>query len=1642
MASWNDSITSYYNNRFEDDNTAEDTDDSNRERQQEARRSHPSIAEALSLDVFPGATKQARQYIKELHATGELDTESGQARRAEEQAAAIGRGETVGGIDYKRVFGTGANLPELYGQKGAVIAKKFLKKETQKKLRNVLFEADPRDPSEKGLKVSGLQLMLSQNIKNDLIKQWEIHNPQQELPKNVLKTFTDASRGMAIKIQEDPAWLASKAEFMQGVKAVSYDLLIAGGAAVWNTGSIFQYMFDKVQDIFDKEGTDPDDFKYSKTGRQLVKSLADTFNSIHNETDDWKLFGMKVFPETNVAYKQRILRDEYGINADASTTEVILGLGRGTATSGARIGQFLAGGVGPNVGISLAVKGGAKAATKKFKAYAKDNAPFYSGPMPKNVDPVRIPLDKLSPGQFVKLESDYIRASRKFGFRLTNETGLKHLSLFVTRDIPGLITKPFHPALVRSGLKTGRLLQGAKEAGVAAKAGPYGSITGLNIRNRVKQITDKDREITKTYKEINDAFVTGNKNKVQALSEKVGVLEAEKFGLNLGIMTPNTKLIIGSELYAVMGHELAYQIGHEENAILYVLGGAMFGPSLGKFAVSGIRGTLGKWAVSGTRWYKGMPDFSADDPTTLERFFVGRDKARFYRWVTDADGNKRREMLKPWQRNTILQIIESSARHGRKDKILQDMTEVATFQKEMKELGVDSETFAMTLEEFTSLPILSALNEMNFASDQLTNFIGRLRPGSVRKLIDDNNRELDRLIAIKKLLEETFPDNLMQNAGETSQRMQAAMAAMLENRLINKLDTITALKNELTVMKKESLDIPGIYHGTDDNISTISAKLGELEVQLNKQLEDLYSSLTPDESRAFARLKEEVNDIVTIRRERSEQIGEVNPLSEFPAVHGANSNDPLDRFVSLAEAHHNRVKDHYDIEYREFFNTYGDLRFSVKNPEQNTIYEGALEANVSIMDHIYLIAKGEPTSDIMSKEFSKSVASMPVIVRIKEIFDLDAEKLIQKWRKDNTGEGRIFADDKEYEKFLTDILKDAKIPGFKRVTEKDSYLLWKIINNLVEGETNFSTKVRGNQNYKRLEDLEYSLGALHEVRRGLSDVQHSTLGRQEFTRHREYGNIGAVLSTNIRNLLDTSDQTYEIANKVRGGAEAYEILGKMYSVDYVARFRESEIGKLITGSNRKLSPIKDVSKSTYLRMNYDEKDWLNIINFKRANQSEEEAGLLYTRINKYFGETDIEKMIDAPKNIERGFVYDLKGDTTGIYKRREMRKEGDKDIEVQVDETVAVGEMVSSILNELNNRAIRDTMMLRTARATGKTKGIEATTELNTELVNMKSANIHAVFGGDEGLLNAASDELVTSVLNIIKQNEKLATSASKISSQFEIVFNNTESINQTMLRLMKRVEDQISLEGQAIGTKTIEEFADVFLSRGNVDVKRITELVDTLAGTLKESPTRVREALNNIIGHRIHQRIFSGDITNIKDTRGRPVKQLNIEEALDLFSSSKRNLILLKGGTESDANHINMVEGILEIMARQATKKNIKNVTMYSTKGLSPSSIISRIYAIDRGVVSPRYVMTEFMFIAFRRKAGRELELLLKDKELAELFFRILSTQKPLPMTEGTTQKIFRVLARTAAFARTNNELDDYLLATELEERSNNPLQ
>ena len=91
------------------------------------------------------------------------------------------------------------------------------------------------------------------------------------------------------------------------------------------------------------------------------------------------------------------------------------------------------------------------------------------------------------------------------------------------------------------------------------------------------------------------------------------------------------------------------------------------------------------------------------------------------------------------------------------------------------------------------------------------------------------------------------------------------------------------------------------------------------------------------------------------------------------------------------------------------------------------------------------------------------------------------------------------------------------------------------------------------------------------------------------------------------------------------------------------------------------------------------------------------------------------------------------------------------------------------------------------------------------------------------------------------------------------------------------------------------------------------------------------------------------------------------------------------------------------------------KGLMSYSTKGLSPSSWISRIYAIDRGVVSPRYVLTEALLVKLRKTRGNDLQAALEDPELLYYMNKILQTRQVLP--ESEVNAFNRVLKKAIAY-------------------------
>ena len=78
--------------------------------------------------------------------------------------------------------------------------------------------------------------------------------------------------------------------------------------------------------------------------------------------------------------------------------------------------------------------------------------------------------------------------------------------------------------------------------------------------------------------------------------------------------------------------------------------------------------------------------------------------------------------------------------------------------------------------------------------------------------------------------------------------------------------------------------------------------------------------------------------------------------------------------------------------------------------------------------------------------------------------------------------------------------------------------------------------------------------------------------------------------------------------------------------------------------------------------------------------------------------------------------------------------------------------------------------------------------------------------------------------------------------------------------------------------------------------------------------------------------------------------------------------------------------------------RKGVRGVVIDGiAQGLSIESWISRIYSINRGVVSPRYVAAEAMVKAIQMQGVSMVEMLLADKQFARLTLKILNSDQPL---------------------------------------------
>ena len=113
--------------------------------------------------------------------------------------------------------------------------------------------------------------------------------------------------------------------------------------------------------------------------------------------------------------------------------------------------------------------------------------------------------------------------------------------------------------------------------------------------------------------------------------------------------------------------------------------------------------------------------------------------------------------------------------------------------------------------------------------------------------------------------------------------------------------------------------------------------------------------------------------------------------------------------------------------------------------------------------------------------------------------------------------------------------------------------------------------------------------------------------------------------------------------------------------------------------------------------------------------------------------------------------------------------------------------------------------------------------------------------------------------------------------------------------------------------------------------------------------------------------------------------------------------------------------EAVAQVMADRGGKSRREFDVTGVPRKFSVESIISRVYAINRGVISPKYVGTEAVLQQMRNNDYKLLSSVLSDPEVGDAFLEMVRTGKPLTPNRQTS--FYNALVASAA--KMANEVD-----------------
>ena len=989
-----------------------------------------------------------------------------------------------------------------------------------------------------------------------------------------------------------------------------------------------------------------------------------------------------------------------------------------------------------------------------------------------------------------------------------------------------------------------------------------------------------------------------------------------------------------------------------------------------------------------------------DQTAALEKAPIIANKVRYIARVNEQGGLERLDKNK---RKKLQRIISAVKLGGITDNVLDQIEKVDKYRTAWTRLTGDAESFDSSFAAIVALQPLMALEDTTKTS--LTGMLGGIKIEHLQKHMEKAKANLDILNQAKLAFDNLTPQRLKQIEGDEELVDFVNGLIEMKRQADSTLGgTVKRLEIELDRLNDQFVQNQNSFKDRSGDISNAAATLKEMGEKIQKLKED--AGITPEAAGTDTRIavaeeqvgtaRQAVSELESAVRSQDTALSEATTAAEMLKEELGTPRIDKEGMQSgpTITVRSNAVIRSY-LEQGKPEKALFELALDVRNAKDSyfnrefaNLYKGV---EVDIDDSGFIgnifakwteISYGEDLSTTMRKLAGQE--SIPSDLRpvVGAIETASGRKLDEYF--ESLGEDGLLRRAELIEQYKSQFGEQAPIYN------------WLMLNTLKDaGEVK--------------EGLKWNLNDLDLLRRSLNNRASNLEGvrRQELLDLSE--NINETITSELR----------------RAGGEAAvqkrEVLRTRYRDEVRGGMYESAIGKLVHEARSRAGGMLDEGK---LIKEFD----LNTTLYG----DEIQFATFVEKLERFFGQPGRKVGGQAPK-------YTLTPETVV----------GD----------IRVGENLKAILTAMNHSAMLQSTVLKntnlklntvngyTDMADTRQNLFKNITPLNTEAVNRltlldgRASELGGMFE------DVGSKEFSLALQRLIESSEAVQTKFDGARREINNLASSTRDVQKGIEELAvdaMRVSATSVFMGK--GITNIDDFVKNFGQDDSI-VTTLPEFFENLATALKtqdkykgikdaELVDQLKEAFYEQVIKKVRDETFgiTGDPAEIVaranfepqkfvefvQQNSRLIEALVPDKRVTVVSPEVGgNLGMLKENFVDSLSDFAETLQFLSVSARQQTPEGIM---AYSTKALSPSSWISRIYAVDRNVVSPRYVITEALLVRLRMVQGNDLRALLRDPELLYYMDTILRTGNVLPKEANNK---FNLALRRAIAHNVNEEKD-----------------